>query len=199
MSDLVTLVHLPRTGGTTATQYLLKLGLLKSRGTQRPIWAATEEERGRKVYGLVRHPVTWYRSVWAFMKSPKPPFAEWLMHFIDDPTAYKTCVWGKLPRPPCPEGFGAYSYYHLLYYCDEPESALESQSTRYYAHRQVDVWLHTETLESDLMANFGAVSVVSRNVLSHGPLSNYYDDHLLRLVYERDSFVIGRHYLRRGD
>lgn len=196
----LTFVHMPRTGGITASQHLIRCGLLDRKKCQTPIWRRTEEERGRDVIGCIRDPLKWYPSVY-MMSQVREPFADWLLDFMRKPHEHKTCCWGKLDAPPCPQLVGAYTYYHVLYYCQDPESALQSiedwfwfrktlaaTEEDYLVRLPVTRWLRTEELDADLFSLTGKRPENRHNVLASSERREWYDEQQRRAVLNAEQF-----------
>lgn len=181
-------VHMPRTGGITASQHLLKCGLIKQQKNQRPAYSLTEGERLGRVIGCYREPLRWYPSVYNMSRiEPREglTFQEWLPTFLEKPDECRTCVWGRAPRPKCPPNIGAFAYYHVLYFCDQPDKVLDEfdrimhleaggsaaiaehlldwARKVYSEHLLVNYWLRTSCLTEDLKQLTGKAPDKIRN------------------------------------
>jgi len=153
--------------------------------------------RGMKVIGLRRNPFAWYLSRWACNPNLQVGFSEYLNAEIRNPH-------GKIGKevenwPKSREEIGAYTYMHIAYHYRNAADVLANYTLANYPDGQldVDVWLQTETLTTDLVRLFGnrvrPYFGESTNASAHASYRAMFNDADRKLVERLDSWMFQTH------
>jgi len=204
-------VHLLKCGGTSIFRMMMdnfKVLNVDQIGKGVPLSHYTipiEEKKGKVVVGNIRHPLSFYVSLWAFVdggftgtfiKQYKdkahlcddtfsiPKFQEWLKIIIND----------RFLLPPAGEEFniGILTWTFFEKYYNNDYRFLNTPNEEYL----VDHYIRLETLEEDFNRIFGTDIKKQNNprykTTKHLPYIEYYNNELIDLVYDKEKFIFDK-------
>lgn len=204
-------IHLPKTGGTWVSHVLTQLGGRTEYGQHDPAWFPTARNlfQRRTLLGSVRHPLSWYVSLYCHCMT-NTSYLPTLLHYGQGSSDFRDVLRGwlypeRIPHgPPAPIGV-IWSPVGAAHSCYADSGVGLATWAVWYWYGDNQIWqtgrgdLLTENLmltyriQADLEYQLGTCLHEYRDPINrrdHAPVDRWYDSESRGWVAERDAWLL---------